>query len=72
MIPEVPAPSPISADPVTAMVGKHAEDGIEPDEWTATPQWHNEVLDYGLAIDMFRGTFPRERPGVGEEVTPPD
>jgi hypothetical protein len=61
VIPEVPTSPPVPPDPVASMVRKHAEEGIEPHEWTATPQWHGEVLDYGLAIDMFRGTFPRER-----------
>jgi hypothetical protein len=46
-----PAP-PIPADPVAALVQAHAEAGIEPDEWTATPHWHGEALDHALAIDM--------------------
>jgi hypothetical protein len=28
--------------------------GAEPDDGTATPLWHGQALDYGLAIDMFR------------------
>lgn len=56
-IPDVPAAPPVPADPVEAMMGEHAEAGIEPNEWTPTPQWHGEALDYSLAIDMFRGTF---------------
>ena len=69
VIPEVPASPPAPPDPVAAMVQKHAEEGIEPHEWTPTPQWHGETLDFGLAIDMFRGTFPRERPRA-IELTP--
>jgi hypothetical protein len=43
-------------DPVNALGKRHAEQGITPDEWTATPDWHGESLDYGLAIDMFLGS----------------
>ena len=59
----------VPPDPVAAMVQNHAEEGIEPHEWTPTPHRHGETLDFGLAIDMFRGTFPPERPGA-IELTP--
>lgn len=67
-IPQVPASPPVPANPVTDMVRNHSLGGIAPDEWTATPNWHGEALDYGLAIDMFRETFPRERAGGGGEA----
>jgi len=54
-IPEVPAAPVRPPDPVGAMIRAHQRDAVEPDAWTATPDWHGEPLDYGLAIDMLRG-----------------
>jgi hypothetical protein len=44
----------LPSEPGTELVRAHRERGITPDAWTATPLWHGEILDYGLAIDMFR------------------
>jgi hypothetical protein len=57
-IPESPQPPPLPAEPVVELVRAHGERGITPDAWTATPLWHGEPLDYGLAIDMFRALGP--------------
>jgi len=54
-IPEVPPVPELPPDPVEALVRGHRKDGIDPDPWTPTPDWHGEPLDYGLALDMFWG-----------------
>ena len=63
---EAPAPPVLPPDPVNALVRTHAEAGIEPDAWVATPDWHGEPLDYGLGIDMLWGPAALEDPGVGQ------
>jgi hypothetical protein len=60
--PVVPHSPPAPADPVAALAKTHADQGITPDQWTSTPDWHGETLDYGLAIDMLR------RPRVDQVV----
>ena len=57
-VPEAPTPPGIPADPVEGLMQANARRGSVPDEWTATPLWHGESLDYGLAIDMLRGDDP--------------
>jgi hypothetical protein len=57
-IPEAPQPPALPAEPVRELVRVHRERGITPDAWTATPLWHGEPLDCGLAIDMFRALGP--------------
>ena len=54
LIPPVPEPPPLTAEPVTEMVRAHREKEIEPDAWTATPLWYGEPFDLSLAIDMLR------------------
>ena len=51
-VPETPH---LPADPVHELMGENADRGMVPDEWTATPLWNGDSLDYGLAIDMLRG-----------------
>ncbi|MFC1661215.1 hypothetical protein ACFL3S_07145, partial [Gemmatimonadota bacterium] len=48
------------------LVETHRTRGIEPDAWTATPLWHGEALDYGLALDMLRP--PLARAGQEEQT----
>ena len=60
VIPEVPEPPQLPAEPTTELVRAHRERGIIPHRWTATPLWNGEILDYGLAIDMLR---PLKVPG---------
>jgi hypothetical protein len=33
---------------------ENRRNGIAPDAWKATPDWHGEPLDLGLAMDMLR------------------
>jgi hypothetical protein len=37
---------------VGSLVEGNRSRGTTPDSWTATPDWHGEPLDLGLAIDM--------------------
>jgi hypothetical protein len=56
-IPEFPTPPPAPTDPAGTLTEANAARGVEPDDWTATPLWQGESLDYGLSIDMFRVGF---------------
>lgn len=54
LVPDVPAAPPLPKDPVASLKKEHRALGIEPDAWTATPDWHGEPLDLGLAIYALR------------------
>jgi len=58
VIPEVPEPPKVPADPLGELVQANETRGAAPEEWTATPLWNVGSLDYGLAIDMLRGGGP--------------
>jgi hypothetical protein len=36
------------------MIDRNHSDGIAPDPWTPTPDWHGERLDLGFAVDVLR------------------
>ena len=55
VIRQVPETPHLPADPLQALTRENAGRGMVPDKWTATPLWNGDSLDYGLAIDMFRG-----------------
>jgi hypothetical protein len=50
LLPVPQAPS-LSDHPTKTLVEMNRSRGITPDSWTATPDWHGEPLDLGLAID---------------------
>jgi 5-methylcytosine-specific restriction endonuclease McrA len=50
VIPEVPPPAAVPADPVLALRAQHEADGIHLHAWTACPGWLGERLDVGWAI----------------------
>src|SRR5574341_2030133 len=52
LLPEVPAPAAISADPVHALRARHEAQGLSIHPRTATPGWLGERLDVGYAIDV--------------------
>jgi len=54
LLPDVPPSPAVPSQPVAALEGSHRRLGIEPDAWTATPDWLGERLDPGLAVDMLR------------------
>ena len=53
-LPEVPPSPAVPHQPATALEQANHRLGVDPDAWTATPDWHGESLDLGLAIDMLR------------------
>lgn len=54
-IPAAPRPPRLPHEPVETLVRRQRDRGVAPDPWTATPDWHGEPLDLGLAIDVLRG-----------------
>jgi len=70
LLPEVPAPAALPADPVGALRAQHAAEGLRLHARTGLAQWLGERLDVGWAIDVLhplatRGAttaFARERP----------
>jgi hypothetical protein len=66
-IPAVPAPPVLGPDPVGALVKAQREAGVEPDGWTATPQWHGEALDLHWAVQALLGLGKGRGPVGGSE-----
>ena len=52
LLPEVPAPAAIPADPVQALRARHEAQGLRIHPRTATPGWLGEPLDVGYTIDV--------------------
>jgi 5-methylcytosine-specific restriction endonuclease McrA len=52
LLPEVPPPAAIPADPVQALRARHDARGLHLDARTATPGWLGERLNVGWAIDV--------------------
>jgi 5-methylcytosine-specific restriction endonuclease McrA len=52
LLPHVPPPDPVPADPVYALRARHEAGGLTIHARTATPGWLGERLDVGYAIDV--------------------
>ena len=52
MLPEVPAPATVPADPVAALRARHVAHGLQLHGRTGLAQWLGERLDVGWAIDV--------------------
>jgi hypothetical protein len=52
LLPEIPAPAPVPAEPVLALRARHEAQGLHLDARTALPGWLGEHLDVGWAIDV--------------------
>jgi hypothetical protein len=52
LIPEVPAPPEVPADPVKMLRARHEADGLDLDARTGLPSWTGESLDVGWAIGV--------------------
>jgi 5-methylcytosine-specific restriction endonuclease McrA len=52
VLPEVPAPATVPADPVGALEAQHAAEGLRLDARTGCPTWLGERLDVGWAIGV--------------------
>ncbi len=53
-LPDVPPSPAVPQGPAAALEAANHRLGVDPDAWTATPDWLGEPLDLGLAIDMLR------------------
>jgi hypothetical protein len=52
LLPDVPPPARVPADPVEALRARHEAAGLRVHPRTATPSWLGEPLDVGYAIDV--------------------
>jgi hypothetical protein len=64
LLPEVPPPVAVPADPVQALRAQHDAQGLSLHARTACPSWLGERLDVGYAIDVLH---PLARRGVGRD-----
>ena len=53
-LPDVPPSPAVPQAPAAALEAANHRRGVDPDAWTATPDWLGEPLDLGLAIDTLR------------------
>jgi Domain of unknown function (DUF222)/HNH endonuclease len=54
LLPAVPAPKRLSADPVATLSSAHRAAGIRIDDWTATSDWRGDALDVDWAVLLLR------------------
>jgi len=52
LLPDVPAPAAVPANPTETMRAQNAERGVQIDALTSTPGWQGERLDVGYAISV--------------------
>ena len=52
LLPEVPPPTPVPAEPVTALQAHHRAQGLRLHALTLCPTWQGERLDVAWAIDV--------------------
>jgi hypothetical protein len=72
LLPEVPSPAAVPADPAHALRSGHAAQGLNIHPRTSCPGWLGERLDVGWAIDVLH---PRALGGsldLGESPSPPE
>jgi 5-methylcytosine-specific restriction endonuclease McrA len=60
LLPEVPPPAAVPADPVGALQAQHAAEGLRLHARTGCPGWLGERLDVGWAIDVLHPPATRE------------
>ncbi len=61
LLPDVPTPSPVPADPVGTLRARHGGQGVSVDSHSLRPNWLGERLDLGWAIDVLHPLA--QRPG---------
>src|SRR5438046_2700981 len=59
LLPDVPPPVAVPADPVQALWTRHETQGLRLHAWTACPLWLGERLDLGWAIDVLHPAATR-------------
>jgi len=64
LLPEVPAPGAVPADPVQALRARHAAQGLRLHARTACPGWLGEPLDVGWAIGVLHPLALATSPAV--------
>ena len=61
LLPDVPPPAAVPADPVQALRARHEAQGLRLHARTACPSWLGERLDVGWAIDVLHPLATRSR-----------
>ncbi len=72
LLPEVPPPPAVAADPAQALRARHEAQGLRLDARTTTPGWLGERLDVGWAIDVLHPRANRRPGGAEAEGAAPD
>ena len=68
LLPEIPAPVVVPADPVQALRTRHEAQGLRLHARTTCPRWLGERLDVGYAIDVLHPLATRTaRPRASSE-----
>jgi hypothetical protein len=62
LLPDVPPPVAVPADPVTALHARHDSQGLRIHPRTGCPSWLGERLDVGWAIDVLHPLAVSSRP----------
>jgi len=68
LLPEVPPPAAVPADPVQALRAQHDAQGLRLHARTACPTWLGERLDVGWAIDVLHPLATHEARARGVQV----
>jgi hypothetical protein len=71
LLPEVPPPATVPADPVPALRAQHEAQGPRIDARTALPSWLGERLDVVWAIDVLHPLAARLPAWLGRAGNPP-
>ena len=60
LLPAVPPPAPVPADPAAALRAEHGAQGLQLNSKTACPHWFGERLDVGWALDVLHPLATRQ------------
>jgi 5-methylcytosine-specific restriction endonuclease McrA len=71
LLPDVPAPAAVPADPVQALRARHDAQGLRLHARTACPSWLGERLDLGYALDVLHPLANRLPGSSRREGSPP-
>jgi hypothetical protein len=71
LLPDVPVPAAVPADPVQALRTQHEAQGLRLDARTACPSWLGERLDLGYAMDVLHPLTNPLRESPRREISPP-
>ena len=71
LLPDVPAPAAVPADPVQALRAQHDAQGLRLHARTACPSWLGERLDLGYALDVLHPLANRLPGSSRREGSPP-